>query len=110
MGAKCVRVMANVLLYHVVGDLTVGKPELNEFTDTNTVADAVAALKDSTECGIPVWKPAPPRQETIDQRQDRFVGILTGLDIVAHLASESSLADTDADTEIDSDRALSTPV
>jgi CBS domain-containing protein len=98
--------MAAVFFYHVAGDLTVGKPELIEFPDSASVAEAIVALRNCTECGITVWKQRPlhlqKAPESADARQDRFLGILSALDIVAHLSNESSLMDPDA--------ALNTPV
>lgn len=92
--------MAAVFFYHVAGDLTVGKPELVEFPDSASVAEAIVTLRECTECGIPVWKRRPPHlqktPESADARQERFLGILNALDIVAHLSTESSLMDPDA--------------
>lgn len=87
--------MASVFLYHVVGDLTVGKPELEEFTETQTVEAAIKAIGESTECGIPVWKTRSQKSliENSEMRRKRFVGILNSLDIVAFLAREECLAD-----------------
>lgn len=98
--------MASVFLYHVVGDLTVGKPELSEFPDTETVAAAIGAIGDSAEGGIPVWKKRSPKSpipfENAESRQQRFVGILNALDIVAFLAKEDCLSDQE--------KAINTPV
>lgn len=87
--------MASVFLYHVVGDLTVGKPELVEFPETETVEAAIRAIGESTECGIPIWKKRSPTAliENAEIRQQRFVGILNPLDIVAFLARDDSLND-----------------
>ncbi|XP_061946506.1 CBS domain-containing protein CBSX6-like [Populus nigra] len=89
--------MASVFLYHVVGDLTVGKPEMVEFYETETVESAIRAIGESTECGIPVWKRKTHVSmiETSEMRQQRFVGILNSLDIVAFLASTECLEDQD---------------
>ncbi|XP_011017540.1 PREDICTED: CBS domain-containing protein CBSX6-like [Populus euphratica] len=89
--------MASVFLYHVVGDLTVGKPEMVEFYETETVESAIRAIGESTECGIPVWKRKSHVSmiETSEMRQQRFVGILNSLDIVAFLASTECLEDQD---------------
>ncbi|KAL6501038.1 CBS domain-containing protein cbsx6 [Orobanche hederae] len=96
--------MASLFLFHVVGDLTVGKPELSEFSEMETVADAIRTIGDTSEGGIPVWRNRPHKSavENAESRQERFVGILNALDIVAFLAREDSLADQD--------KALNTPV
>ncbi|XP_010415073.1 PREDICTED: CBS domain-containing protein CBSX6 [Camelina sativa] len=93
--------MASVFLYHVVGDLTVGKPEMVEFYETETVESAIRAIGESTECGIPVWRkrstPALPGfVENSEMRQQRFVGILNSLDIVAFLAKSECLQEEKA--------------
>ncbi|PON45513.1 CBS domain containing protein [Parasponia andersonii] len=87
--------MASVFLYHVVGDLTVGKPELVEFCETETVEAAIRAVGESTEAGIPVWKKRSlvGGIENNEMRQQRFVGILNSLDIVAFLARSECLED-----------------
>lgn len=96
--------MATLFLYHVVGDLTVGKPELSEFSETETVETAIRAIGESSEGGIPVWKKSSQKtvMENASIRQQRFVGILNALDVVAFLAREESLADQD--------KAMNTPV
>ncbi|GFS46081.1 cystathionine beta-synthase (CBS) family protein [Actinidia rufa] len=97
--------MASVFLYHVVGDLTVGKPELVEFVETETVKAAIRAIGESMEGGIPVWRKKSKGSlimEKAEMRQQRFVGILNSLDIVAFLARNESLEDQD--------KALNTPV
>lgn len=100
--------MASVFLYHVVGDLTVGKPELSEFPETETVGAAIRAIGESTEGGIPVWRKRSQSQsksvmmmENAESRQQRFVGILNALDIVAFLATHAAA---------DHDKAINTPV
>lgn len=96
--------MASVFLYHVVGDLTVGKPEMVEFCETETVDAAIRAIGESTEGGIPVWKrrSVVGMVESNEMRQQRFVGILNSLDVVAFLAKSDCLEDQE--------RALKTPV
>ncbi|XP_076938022.1 CBS domain-containing protein CBSX6-like [Bidens hawaiensis] len=97
--------MASVFLYHVVGDLTVGKPELVEFTDNETVEAAIRAIGESTDCGIAVWKRRSVQKgliENAEMRHQRFVGILNLLDIVAFLARDDCLNDQE--------KALKTPV
>ncbi|XP_073125064.1 CBS domain-containing protein CBSX6 [Henckelia pumila] len=96
--------MASVFLYHVVGDLTVGKPELCEFADTETLEAAMGAIGESSEGGILVWKKKSQKSvmENAEIRQQRFVGILNALDIVAFLSREDSLSDQD--------KAIKTPV
>ncbi|KAI3773941.1 hypothetical protein L1987_48480 [Smallanthus sonchifolius] len=97
--------MASVFLYHVVGDLTVGKPEMVEFTENETVEAAIRAIGESTDCGIAVWKRRSVHKgliETAEMRHQRFVGILNPLDIVAFLARDDCLNDQE--------KALKTPV
>ncbi|KAL4574664.1 hypothetical protein LXL04_021500 [Taraxacum kok-saghyz] len=97
--------MASVFLYHVVGDLTVGKPELVEFTENETLEAAIKAIGESTECGIAVWKRRSVQKgliENAETRHQRFVGILNPLDIVAFLARDECLNDQE--------KALKTPV
>lgn len=90
--------MASVFLYHVVGDLTVGKPELVEFLETETVEAAIRAIGESMEGGIPVWRKRSLKSgvmgvENAEMRQQRFVGILNSLDLVAFLARKECLED-----------------
>ncbi|CAI9295505.1 unnamed protein product [Lactuca saligna] len=97
--------MASVFLYHVVGDLTVGKPELVEFTENETLEAAIKAIGESTECGIAIWKRRSVQKgliENAEMRHQRFVGILNPLDIVAFLARDDCLNDQE--------KALKTPV
>lgn len=96
--------MASVLVYHVVGDLTVAKPELVEFLETETVESAIRAIGESTEGGIPVWRRKPQKgvNENSEMRLQRFVGILNPLDIVAFLAKDWCLQDQE--------KAMKTPV
>ncbi|KAM1095936.1 hypothetical protein ACFXTH_010681 [Malus domestica] len=96
--------MASVFLYHVVGDLTVGKPEMVELCETETMEAAIRAIGESTECGIPVWKKKSHvgMVENNELLQQRFVGILNSLDIVAFFAKSECLEDHD--------KALKTPV
>ncbi|KAG6586144.1 CBS domain-containing protein CBSX6 [Cucurbita argyrosperma subsp. argyrosperma] len=96
--------MASVFLYHVVGDLTVGKPEMAEFYETETIETAIRGIGESTECGIPIWKRKTHvgMIENGEMKQQRFVGILSSLDIVAFLARTENLEDQD--------RAMKTPI
>ncbi|OIW01138.1 hypothetical protein TanjilG_25246 [Lupinus angustifolius] len=96
--------MASLFLYHVIGDLTVGKPELVEFHDSETVESAIQAIGESPEGSIPIWKKKTQVGviENSDLRQQRFVGILNSFDLVAFLAKNECLEDQD--------KALKTPV
>ncbi|XP_008441866.2 CBS domain-containing protein CBSX6 isoform X2 [Cucumis melo] len=96
--------MASVFLYHVVGDLTVGKPEMTEFYETETIETAIRVIGESTECGIPIWKRKTHVGiiENAEMKQQRFVGILSSLDIVAFLARAENLEDQE--------RAMKAPV
>jgi CBS domain-containing protein len=72
------------------------------------VESAIRAIGESTEGGIPVWKRRPSQHqhggvfENGEMRQQRFVGILNSLDIVAFLARSEYLEDQD--------KAMRTPV
>ncbi|KAK2974220.1 hypothetical protein RJ640_016706 [Escallonia rubra] len=96
--------MASVFLFHVVGDLTVGKPEMAEFCETESVEAAIRAIGESTEAGIPVWRKRSPKMviETPEMRQQRFMGILNPFDIVSYLARDWCLEDQE--------KAMRTPV
>ncbi|KAL4192531.1 hypothetical protein AMTRI_Chr06g194740 [Amborella trichopoda] len=86
--------MAAVFLYHVVGDLTVGKPELQEFYETESVEMAIKALGDCTESAIMVWKKRKGKGiESGEMKQQRFVGILSALDVIGYLAKVSGSLD-----------------
>lgn len=93
-----------MFLYHVVGDLTVAKPELVEFVETETVESAIRAIGEATESGIPVWRRKSQKGaiENSEMRLQRFVGILTSLDIVAFLSRDWCLEDQE--------KAMKTPV
>nr|XP_010926732.1 CBS domain-containing protein CBSX6 isoform X2 [Elaeis guineensis] len=85
--------MALVFLHHVVGDLTVGKPELVEFSEAETVEAAIRAIGDCAEGAIAVWRRRAPQQQhqahlqpAAEPRAARFVGMLNSLDVVAFLA------------------------
>ncbi|XP_008802255.1 CBS domain-containing protein CBSX6-like [Phoenix dactylifera] len=84
--------MALVFLHHVVGDLTVGKPDLAEFSEEETVEAAIRAIGDCAEGAIAVWRRRAPQQQqarlqpAAEPRAARFVGMLNSLDVVAFLA------------------------
>lgn len=88
--------MASVFLYHVVGDLTVGKPELVEFYESETVESAIRAIGEFPEGSIPIWKKrSHVGIENSEMKQQRFVGIFSSFDIVAFLAKSECLEDQD---------------
>ncbi|MED6159992.1 hypothetical protein PIB30_047359 [Stylosanthes scabra] len=110
--------MALAFVYHTVGDLTVGKPDLVEFHDTETINSAIQAIADSPIGSIPIWKKrslSPPSSSSLDvngnenneMRQERFVGMLSSLDIAAFLANTAT---NSQDQSLDMDRKLNTPV
>uniref|UniRef100_A0A1D1YWD8 CBS domain-containing protein CBSX6 n=1 Tax=Anthurium amnicola TaxID=1678845 RepID=A0A1D1YWD8_9ARAE len=88
--------VAPVFLYHVVGDLTLGKPELVEFHETETVEAAIRAIGECNEGALTVWR----KQPGDGPRAARFVGLLNSLDVVVFMAARVG----------DTDRALRTPV
>lgn len=80
---------APVLLHHVVGDLTLGKPDLVEFYDTETLEAAIKAIGEQSEGAIAVWRKRGAQILAIpgeDPRVTRFVGMLNSLDVVAFIA------------------------
>ncbi|KAG0502733.1 hypothetical protein HPP92_002805 [Vanilla planifolia] len=91
--------MASVFFHHVVGDLTLGKPEMREFWEGETVEAAMREIGEGAERAVLVWK---KRGEELVRERDRgarFVGILNSLDVVAFLAKEG-----------DRETAMRTPV
>ena len=73
-----------------------GKLELVEFTENETLEAAIKAIGESTECGIAVWKRRSVQKgliENAEMRHQRFVGILNPLDVVAFLARDDCLND-----------------
>ncbi|KAF7817753.1 CBS domain-containing protein CBSX6 [Senna tora] len=96
--------MASVLVYHVVGDLTVGKREVVEFIETETVESAIREIGESAERSISIWKRRSNNNvgsiESIEMREQRFVGMLNSLDIVSFLAKSKT----------HQDKAFNTPV
>lgn len=92
---------APVFLYHVVGDLTLGKPELVEFFETETVEAAIRAIGECSEGAVTVWRPpgTTSQRQHEEPRAARFVGMLNSLEVVAFMARVG-----------DKDRALRAPV
>uniref|UniRef100_A0A0A9GBY4 CBS domain-containing protein n=1 Tax=Arundo donax TaxID=35708 RepID=A0A0A9GBY4_ARUDO len=80
--------MAAVFFHHVVGDLTVGKPEVVELHDTDTLEDAARAIAGSPEGAVPVWRPrAVPDEPPCGAR---FIGMISALDIAAFVAASGA--------------------
>nr|ACL54738.1 unknown [Zea mays] len=77
--------MAAVFFHHVVGDLTVGKPEVAELHDTDTLDDAARAIAASPEGAVPVWRPRAAPDDPPSGA--RFIGMISALDIAAFVAS-----------------------
>ncbi|KAJ1286836.1 hypothetical protein BS78_03G382600 [Paspalum vaginatum] len=77
--------MAAVFFHHVVGDLTVGKPEVAELLDTGTLDDAARAIAASPEGVVPVWRPRATPDEPPSGA--RFIGMISALDIAAFVAA-----------------------
>lgn len=96
--------MASILYRRVVGDLTVGKPKFTEFHQSASVREALQTLLDMNDFELPVWRLSqkkslerfganPEKYETTQAKEERFVGMLSMMDIMRHLASDSSLSD-----------------
>uniref|UniRef100_A0A0D9V9L1 CBS domain-containing protein n=1 Tax=Leersia perrieri TaxID=77586 RepID=A0A0D9V9L1_9ORYZ len=77
--------MAAVFFHHVVGDLTVGKPEVAELRDTDTLDAAARAIAASPEGAVPVWRPRATPDEPPSGA--RFIGMISALDIAAFVAA-----------------------
>uniref|UniRef100_A0A0E0JSV9 CBS domain-containing protein n=1 Tax=Oryza punctata TaxID=4537 RepID=A0A0E0JSV9_ORYPU len=77
--------MAAVFFHHVVGDLTVGKPEVVELHDTDTLDAAARAIAASPEGAVPVWRPRATPDEP--PSGTRFLGMISALDIAAFVAA-----------------------
>jgi hypothetical protein len=77
--------MAAVFFHHVVGDLTVGKPEVAELHDTDTLDDAARAIASSPEGAVPVWRPRATPDDPPSGA--RFIGMISALDIAAFVAA-----------------------
>ncbi|KAF0916533.1 hypothetical protein E2562_007610 [Oryza meyeriana var. granulata] len=77
--------MAAVFFHHVVGDLTVGKPEVAELRDTDTLDAAARAIAASPEGAVPVWRPRATPDEPPSGA--RFLGMISALDIAAFVAA-----------------------
>ncbi|TVU36013.1 hypothetical protein EJB05_17923 [Eragrostis curvula] len=80
--------MAAVFFHHVVGDLTVGKPEVAELHDTDTLDDAARAIAASPEGTVPVWRPRATPDEPPSGA--RFIGMISALDIAAFVAASGA--------------------
>ncbi|KAK8962378.1 CBS domain-containing protein CBSX6 [Platanthera guangdongensis] len=91
--------MAAVFFHHVVGDLTVGKPDIREFWEGETVGAAMGEFGEGAERAVTVWRKRGEEVGRERERAARFVGILNSLDVVAFLARGG-----------DPEKALRTPV
>ncbi|CAM6123123.1 unnamed protein product [Calypogeia fissa] len=103
--------MASILYSRVVGDLTVGKPKFTEFHQSRSVREALETLIELNDFELPVWRVSrkkslekfganPERYETSAAKEERFVGMLSMVDIMRHLVSDSSLDDPIAALEV----------
>lgn len=79
---------ASIFIHHVIGDLTVGKPDVLEFLITDTVEAAIKAIGECAEGAITVWR----KDEGGLSRSDRFVGMLNSLDVVGFIAKNGEEA------------------
>lgn len=80
-----------MFLHHVVGDLTVGKPDIREFWEGETVEAAMGEIGEGAERAVTVWRKKGEEVVRERERAARFVGILNSLDVVAFLAKEGDL-------------------
>lgn len=77
--------MAAIFFHHVVGDLTVGKPQIVELSDADTLHDAARAIAASPEGAVPVWRARAAPEEPPSGA--RFVGMISAVDIAAFVAT-----------------------
>uniref|UniRef100_A0ACD5WLN2 Uncharacterized protein n=1 Tax=Avena sativa TaxID=4498 RepID=A0ACD5WLN2_AVESA len=77
--------MAAIFFHHVVGDLTVGKPEIVELSDADTLEDAARAIAGSPEGAVPVWRARAAPEEPPSGA--RFLGMISAVDIAAFVAT-----------------------
>ncbi|CAM0884370.1 unnamed protein product [Alopecurus aequalis] len=77
--------MAAVFYHHVVGDLTVGKPQIVELSDADTLDDAARAIAGSPEGAVPVWRARTTPGEPPSGA--RFLGMISAVDIAAFVAT-----------------------
>lgn len=68
-----------------------GKPDIVEFAETETLEAAARAIADCAEGAITVWRPRTPAEAA--RPAERFVGMLNSLDVVAFLARSGAGAD-----------------
>ncbi|XP_059442509.1 CBS domain-containing protein CBSX5-like [Corylus avellana] len=90
--------MAVSLLAHVVSDLCLGKPALRSLTVSATVADALAALKNSDDNFISVWDCVDHSANTGfgdegrgGDDECRCVGKLCMVDVICYLCKDENL-------------------
>ena len=80
--------MAVSFLARDVSDLCLGKPPLRSLSTAATVADALAALKNTDESFISVWLCCEHEKE---QELCRCVGKVCMVDVICYLSKEDNL-------------------
>ncbi|KAJ4748536.1 CBS domain containing protein [Rhynchospora pubera] len=76
--------MSMLFIHHVIGDLTVGKPDLMELYDSDTLEVAARVIAASPEASTVVLRRSP--ESGVMARDDRFVGLINPLEILGFLA------------------------
>ncbi|KAJ3678287.1 hypothetical protein LUZ60_002090 [Juncus effusus] len=69
----------SIFIRHVIGDLTIGKPDLTELYETDSLEAAARVLVASPEASAVVLRRSPVREE-------RFLGLINAMDLVGFLA------------------------
>lgn len=76
--------MSTLFIHHVIGDLTVGKPDLTELYDSDTLEVAARVIAASPEASAAVLRRPP--ENGILAREEKLVGLINPLEIVGFLA------------------------
>ncbi|KAF3337159.1 CBS domain-containing protein CBSX6 isoform X1 [Carex littledalei] len=76
--------MNSLFIHHVIGDLTVGKPDLMELYESDTLEVAARVIAACPEASAAVLRRPP--ESGILAREDRFVGLINPMEIVGFLA------------------------
>jgi hypothetical protein len=83
--------MSAFFIHHVIGDLTVGKPDLMVLYDSDTLEVAAGVISASPEASAVVLR-RPPENGKL-AREERYIGVINPLEIVTFLARNCPYGD-----------------